>query len=749
MALARSLCRTVPGVEKNSQAKDLIVSTPTVRRAAFAAVMLIAAPLALYGADIADREAVNPGLGPCPPSVARDTPVHAWRSFLEMGAAGRYSLAAHVLDLSEVPESQQRVVGEEVARKLYLTLVALHATTASVEDSTPEGPVVGGIPQNVVVPVRFRHDAASGEVWLRRTRDVSTGDLLWLFTRQTVSNATAWYRALTAGEAEAEETPLNVGLGQPPSSVHRGNPRATVAGFLRHARDGAFDAAAHYLDLGDFPPDQQAAAGRRLARRLMLALLRSGIVDPDVLSNDEYGAPEAGVDDDEEVLAETTAAGRAATIALTRRSDPALGSVWAFSQTTVSHIDGFYKDHGYGWIGDHLPQVFFAAKFAGLQLWQWSVLAVVLVVGGTAARLLSSSALRLFGALASRSSARWDDEVVRALDGPLGLVFWALIVAVATPVVGMSDAAQNVMGRGWRVLLLFGLGWILFRIIDLAALGLTRRATARGSLGQSFIPIMGRIGKVLIFVFVLLAALDVIGVQVVGLLAGLGLGGLAVAFAAQKTLENLFGAIAIAGDRPFKVGDWVTIGGISGTVEDVGLRSTRLRPLDRTLVSIPNGVVMGEKIVNFGERDRILYRTTIGIVYGTTADQLSFIIDEIKRMLMTHPLIHQEAFRVRFGGFGPSALEIEIVCWVLTKEFHAYTAVAEELNFAIMRIVERAGTSFAFPTQTIHFARDERPDQALRAAIGAEVEGRRQRGELSIPEPLPDIRERLQGKEPQ
>ncbi len=708
------------------------------------AAALLALPDAMaQKAEIAQRGAINPGLGPVSTDVTRDSPRAAWESFLRFAARGQFALAAHLFDLTEVPREQQKAVGTDVARKLFLVLEALGVDRSAVADSTPEGPAPDGVPHNVVVAARFSHPSGTGEVWLRRTRDATTGELAWLFTRQTVSSIPFWYRSIVEGSDGDEVERLNPGLGEPPPSVQRGNPRATVVGFLCHAKGGDFVASAHYLDLGDYPTHEQAEVGRRLARRLMLVLLRTGVLEPSTVSNDQFGAPEVGVSDDEEVLGEIMVANRPVKLTLTRHVEPALGTVWTFSRITVSSVDALYREHGYGWIGDHLPEVFFSKAFAGLQLWQWCALVLIVGLGWGVARLLSGLLLRVMRMVASRSRVTWDDEVVRTLDGPLGLFMWAVVVALVSPLVGMSVPVQALVRRGWRLLMLAGIGWVSFRSIDLLGTRIRRAAVARSSLGQGFIPIVGRVMKVLTFVLVLLASLDVIGVRVVGLLAGLGLGGLAVAFAAQKTLENLFGAVAIAGDRPFKVGDWVSIGGVTGTVEDVGLRSTRIRPLDRTLVSIPNGVLVGQTITNFAERDRILFNTTIGLVYGTTADQIVYVLDEIKRMLLGDPRIYQDSMRVRFVGFGQSSLDIQIMCWVLTTDFHTFTGIAEELNLRIMRIVEQAGTSFAFPTHTIHFARDEAPDPRTREAIRAEVDRRRAEGVISVPEPPEELRRTL------
>jgi MscS family membrane protein len=245
---------------------------------------------------------------------------------------------------------------------------------------------------------------------------------------------------------------------------------------------------------------------------------------------------------------------------------------------------------------------------------------------------------------------------------------------------------------------------------------------------------------------VALAALDVIGVNVVTMVAGLGIGGVAIAFAAQKTIENVFGAATIAGDRPFNVGDYITAAGASGTVEEIGLRSTRIRTLDRTLVTIPNGLLAAGTIVNLTSRDRFLYNPKIAVRYETTADQLTFIIDEIRKALILHPRVFHDSHRARFAGFGPSSLDIEVMAWVVAADYHEYTAIAEDLNFAIARTVEHAGASFAFPSQTLYLGRDTHPAPERAGEIASEVASRRERGVLAVPEPPPGLAESLRGQ---
>jgi MscS family membrane protein len=185
-------------------------------------------------------------------------------------------------------------------------------------------------------------------------------------------------------------------------------------------------------------------------------------------------------------------------------------------------------------------------------------------------------------------------------------------------------------------------------------------------------------------------------------LAGLGIGGLALAFGAQKTIENLFGSISLAADQPFRVGDFVKVGEFAGHVERIGMRSTRIRTLDRTLVSIPNGQLADMRIEDFASRDRIRFAATVGVVYGTTEAQVRRVVAEIEAMLRAHPKVWPDTVVAKLLGFGPSSLDVEVLCWFHTSDFAEFRELRQEALLGVMRIVAEAGTSLAFPTQTVH-----------------------------------------------
>jgi len=210
-------------------------------------------------------------------------------------------------------------------------------------------------------------------------------------------------------------------------------------------------------------------------------------------------------------------------------------------------------------------------------------------------------------------------------------------------------------------------------------------------------------------------------VNVTGVLAGLGVGGLAVALAAQKTVENLFGGVTLVADQPVRVGDFCRFGDRVGTVEEVGLRSTRVRTLDRTVVTIPNSEFTVLPLENYTQRDRIWFHATLGLRYETTADQLRHVLVGLRELLRADPRVDPDPARVRFVGFGAYSLDLEVFAYIRTRDFGEFLGIREELLLEIMDCVAASGTGFAFPSQTVYTARDsgldpERTREAIETA---------------------------------
>ena len=718
--------------------KEPARTTEKGRRVRRAVVALAAAALAAAASvaaaprqDLARYQTINSGLGSPPADVARSTPAEGWRSFLALGGAGKFEQAAHLLDLGVIPPAQQKTAGARAAEQLYRVLQLLKARADAVTTEDEVGPAISGQPSNVVVALRFDRGGISGEVLLRHAQGVSPYELVWLFSRETVASVPFWYRVLIKGEEARGAEPLDVGLGPIPADIQRGTPREAVAGFLAACQEGRFDLAAYYLDLGAIPQERQRAEGARLARRLMLVLQRTGWVDPKRLSNEPLGTQETGVPENQQLFTVVQIGHQPVELLLTHRLDAELGHVWTVSQETVAEIDRLYDAHGYSWLGDYAPLVLFTVGIANVQLWHWLAILVGLLASGLASRYLGHWLVLLLLRLARRTLATWDNGVAWALDGPMAFLLSAVILLIAARWLGLTPLGWTVVRYIAKLVFLFGVGWFLVRLVDAGAEHVRATAKAGSQAGLGFLPVATRVAKTVVVILIGLGALDVFGINMIAGLGALGLTAAAIAFAAQKSLENLFGTAAIASDRPFEVGDFVTIGQDTGTVEEIGLRSTRLRTLARTLVAIPNGLIAAGRVENYSARERIMYNPVLALAYDTTRAQLTYVVDEIKRLLRSHAKVFQGDLRVRFAGFGESALRVEVWCWVETRDYLEYTGVVEELNFGIVEIGERAGTLFAFPSRTVYMAKDGVVDAERAREIEREVERRRESGELA------------------
>jgi len=251
------------------------------------------------------------------------------------------------------------------------------------------------------------------------------------------------------------------------------------------------------------------------------------------------------------------------------------------------------------------------------------------------------------------------------------------------------------------------LTWVTLGIVDIFVGRLTDRLKRAGQLQSSVLLRPATIVvKVLIITLAILTWLDNLGFEVSTILAGLGVGSLAVALAAQKSIENIIGAVTIYASRTVRIGDMCRYKDIVGTVEEIGLRCTVIRTLERSIVHIPNGAMANEKIENLSLRDRILYRNNIHLRYESTSDQVRNVLDNIRLMLAEHPMIDKEGTRVRFIDFGDSSLDIEIFTYIATADFVEHFKTREDLNLRIMDIVSDAGTRLALPTNITYVARN-------------------------------------------
>jgi len=294
---------------------------------------------------------------------------------------------------------------------------------------------------------------------------------------------------------------------------------------------------------------------------------------------------------------------------------------------------------------------------------------------------------------------------------------------------GLADA---ILETGLlAIALIFG-AWAIFSLGGIGGQLLIKYLRLRREGGKaSMLAISMRIVSLVVAFWVLLEGVERLGLSVIPMLASLGVGGVAIALAVRPTLENLIGGFILFSDKPVRVGDFCRFGEQVGSVEKIGLRSTRIRTLEDTTVIVPNAEFAQLQLENISIRNKTLFRVTLGLRYETTSEQLRYVLANLREMLLGHPKVSvEESLRVRFRRFGDYSLDIEIFAYLLTNVWPEYWAIREDLNLRIIDIVKEAGTGFAFPSQTAYFTQDSGLDAERSRAAEAQVENWRVKGKL-------------------
>lgn len=299
----------------------------------------------------------------------------------------------------------------------------------------------------------------------------------------------------------------------------------------------------------------------------------------------------------------------------------------------------------------------------------------------------------------------WEVERRRLNRGIL-LVTAGITLLVGFPMLDFDPEIENVVNQIASLVAAVGVLQVAYRAIDIFMDVLARRATQTESkLDDSLVPLLRTAVRLFVTFVGLLFVLQNLDINVSSLIAGLGLGGLAIALAAQDTVRNLLGGVTIFADKPFEVGDWVVVDGVEGTVEAVGFRSTRVRTFYNSLISVPNGNLMDSGIDNMGQRRWRRYKTTLGVAYHTKPDQLQAFVEGIRAIIQANPGMRQDYYIVEFHGFGATSLDILVYCFIDAEDWNEELRTRHVLNLDIMRLAESLQVEFAFPTQTLHIAR--------------------------------------------
>jgi MscS family membrane protein len=354
------------------------------------------------------------------------------------------------------------------------------------------------------------------------------------------------------------------------------------------------------------------------------------------------------------------------------------------------------------WLLDHLPPSLREIGPQELSWWQWLSLPGLAVCALGLALPLSRLSRLLLARVLHRDSTSADEARLQRISGPLLLGWATVLFALGSPWLRLHSEARAAVHVGLKATGLVAFYWALARGIDVLGHVVTGSVWSRTHPStRSLLPLASKVGKVFVVLLAVVAFLSELGYPVTSLVAGLGIGGVAVALGAQKTLENLFGTFSIGADQPFLQGDAVRVGDLSGTVEVVGLRSTRIRTQERTIVTIPNGKLADLQIESFALRDRLFLGASLRLVYGTRAEQVRAILAGLEAVLRAQPKLWPEGMSVRLVGLGEYSLNIDVQAWFATTNWNEFLVIRQEALLRFLEVVEGQGSALAFPTHTV------------------------------------------------
>jgi MscS family membrane protein len=342
----------------------------------------------------------------------------------------------------------------------------------------------------------------------------------------------------------------------------------------------------------------------------------------------------------------------------------------------------------------------------GNPLWKYAILLIYVVLAFYASKLIDFLAQVKMREWAERTRTRFDDLLLGLLRGPVKIVTFVVLLHLGLRVFVLPEWAASFISNGLKIIVALSLTYVAVKVVDLGTVFWQQKTQAgqEGLIDLQLFPVIRKILKVFVIAVATVVTLQNLGMNVTGLLAGLSIGGLAVGLAAQDTLSNLFGAVAIFADKPFRVGDRIQLDAIDGTVEAIGLRSTRVRNLDGHLVTIPNRTMANASITNVSKRPNIKTVMNIGLTYDTPAQSVERAMKIIDEIFRPHPKTTD--LIISFNKFESSSLNILVVHWWDSTNFKEYLAGFQQLNLELKRRFDSEGISFAFPSQTVYVRQD-------------------------------------------
>jgi len=488
----------------------------------------------------------------------------------------------------------------------------------------------------------------------------------------------------------------------PPDILGRSTPRGTVLGFLTAGRKGDIAVARQFLNTTLPEP-----AAQELAHELF-AVLDVRLPPRLTLLNDTPEGSRANpLAPDEEVVGTVEGPNGPLDVVLQRVTRGRAAPIWLFAQATLDGIAPVYDDVVQQRARLFVPRFMYESRVASLRLTEWAVMLLALTSLYLATVVLNRLLAAVVAPLWRRLFRQPQTTGRNVLPVPARLLIITIVSRWTFERLPVSLLLRQHLANLAALALIVSVAWLWILLngaIERRLVGRVARANMAATL--SLLRVARRLADALVIFLAVIVTLRHYGVDPTPVLAGLGVGGLAIALAAQRTLENVIAGASLIFDQALRVGDVLKIGEISGTVDHIGLRSTRIRTPDRTVVSVPNGQIANMSLEILSARDTFWFRPAVALRYDTTAAQLRAVIDGLQAMLASRDFVERGSVRVRFLRMAASSLDVDVSAYVNARDWSHFLELQETLLFQVMEIISAAGTGVALPSQTLYLRRE-------------------------------------------
>jgi MscS family membrane protein len=486
----------------------------------------------------------------------------------------------------------------------------------------------------------------------------------------------------------------------PYDEFNRMTPQSSLLNLAQSLKQKDLDRAINYLDIRNLPFTTEEYDSPQLARKLGIVGKQAMNIDVTAMSNESGGHSDDGLPSYRDRITTMKTQNGSVDILMQRvpRGDGVF--IWKIANVTVAQIPTLYDEFGYGEIGDTLSEIFPDYVFLGMEIWQLVMLVGIFLIAFIISYAITFPIIKIL----QIKNILAEHRIQKFLVGPIRFLIAVLILRALFDTIAPSLVARALFEA--QTLLIISVAWIAIGLIGFIVSRLADRMKRNGQTDAVVLlkPAATSL-KLIIILIALLTWFDNLGYELTALIAGLGVGGVAVALASQKSLENLIGSITIYAAQPVKVGDLCQFGTTVGKVEEIGLRSTQLRTLSRTVVHIPNALFSNNSIENLTQRDKIQYRCRLKLSYNVTPTQIRAVLARIRDLITQDEHIDSGDSRVRFVEFGEYAQELELYIFITTTNFTQYLEYREDINLAIVDIIDQEGVKLIVPVNTVQLER--------------------------------------------